>query len=365
MSLIENTDKHVHLSDPKMATITRYVGIDQGHLNLLAEVAHSAPSGDEVTRTFYDHVLAQPELRDIIERNSSVDRLRSTLEVYFASLFDGRLDDAKGQQRERIGRVHDRIELPLGAYLGAFVQIDELVIRSFCRELADQPDVLADVLVAWRRVTQTDAAIVAQSFIDARDERLQTLMEALTATSQQIAAQTQEANASIQECVRASDRGSAAVGDTVNAVETMSSSVGRVIEQVDVLKGQNSDIDSIVDDIRQISDQTKLLSLNARIEAARAGEHGRGFAVVAEEVGALAQRTADSLQAIAEHNLRSTESLDGVAGALNDAVAGVHAVEGSAAETRSGFETTATSVREVAQMLEEITHGMTAMLEQA
>jgi len=169
----------------------------------------------------------------------------------------------------------------------------------------------------------------------------------MTASIQEVAQNTVNAS---NTAASAKDEVQSAALESTNAMGTigqLNSEISRASSVITRVKEESVQINSVLDVIRGIADQTNLLALNAAIEAARAGEQGRGFAVVADEVRTLATRTGD-----ATNEIRAM--IDSLNTSVEDAVNVMQIASEQAAKSEESVEQAAMSLGEIAGQVSTI-----------
>lgn len=215
--------------------------------------------------------------------------------------------------------------------------------------------------------SSTELSAASQQMLDGATEQALKI-DSSTAAVTELSSSIQQVADNAMQTTKVAQSSGEEVSDAIdrmNQIRTTVEEVGRLITD---LGESGKRIGKIVEVIRQISEQTSLLALNASIEAAHAGEQGRGFAVVADEVSSLARRVGQSAKDIEDLIATITDQTAGAVQTMGVAIQEVEqgttlvkSTMGSIQKIVEVIQDTATAVQEQALASDEIARNMDAV----
>ena len=144
------------------------------------------------------------------------------------------------------------------------------------------------------------------------------------------------------------------VGLRMGEVERAAADARSIASLFDTLRAKAEIIESVALSIRDVSDRTNILAINASIESARAGSVGKGFRIIANEVRNLAGQTGDFAKQIEGTIGEFGRSVSQIDAAMREFTALLERFRTSFTDVQTNFRENARDIDGAGQLLTQI-----------
>lgn len=243
-------------------------------------------SGDEVEHLANSFNMMADSLQTTMQSQVAKDYIESVVDEYanfIAEVADGNLQirvDTDAITDETLSVLGDNLNVMVANLNDMATQINEVATGVS----AAASEILAATTQQIASATEQESAVT----------QTMTTVEEVRTTVKQTSERAQAVAQASHQSVEVSQDGEKSVQASIEGMQLIRQRVEGIAENILMLSERTQQIGEIIETVNEISEQSKLLALNASIEAARAGEEGKGFAVVAMEVRQLAEQSRDA-----------------------------------------------------------------------
>lgn len=348
---------------------------------LTLELARSSDLQQEIAREFRQLIITSVVISAlavvisiflfviIISRiSTSIKKLRTEF-VYMA---EGDLsrekvnittNDEIGQLADKFNIMSDSLKNIISSVRKAALEINE-VTEAVMKSTVENEKGSENIAFALENMSK--------SMDDQRTEtnRVLDMMKDIQKISQDVTSKVSDISVNAANALEKAEIGNVKLSEYMVQLKDVNMTMEEVVRVSEAFVEQTHQMIIILNSIREISNQTNLLSLNASIEAARAGDTGKGFAVIADEIRKLSDSTEELVGQIAgivnSIQVSLTEMKEKLANSLveleksNDMA---NVTMGSFRDIKDANDIECAMVMDIKRMMEELFKGIMNMAE--
>jgi heme-based aerotactic transducer len=371
------------------AELVEEIGLDREEIEWRKEfigfddedVRHLEEMGDlfedcqqEAAQEFYEHLQSYEGTQEILERSTrSVKELKGTQTSYLVRLSEGIYGNSYFQDRARIGKIHDMLDMPPKHYIGTYMHYNNIIIprivESVIQEQADSggglvssltgssedeirevSEEIADKIMAFLKITNLDMQVAMDTYIHSytRDmaamsdeveeaiaeleklsrlivrkaQEVDSLAEAATENSENVADEVSEMSMTVEEIASSAeevDRMSDGMEESAERVREMVDEIDEAVGGVDETRAENREkLESLADSLDRMSDITDNINEFADQTSVLATRASTEATELTGEAGEKLRNISDQIKEIAAEAEKRAEDAERLADEVAD-----------------------------------------------
>jgi rsbT co-antagonist protein RsbR len=141
------------------------------------ELAEKYATG--VIEDFYSHLLSFEESQKFFTDPAVLERVKAAQKQYFLRLTQGDYDTTYVEDRLRIGVAHERIDLPIELYLGAYNFYLRTVMRRLMEAYTSNPAQAVSTFLSLLKLVFLDMGLATETYLFQRERMIREQQEAI------------------------------------------------------------------------------------------------------------------------------------------------------------------------------------------